>query len=159
MSLANDAIAVRPLVESDVPAVAALLAAQLREHEIPVRQERLVTALKGILSHGEQGIVLVAARASRHMGVAYVSFARPLEHDGEVAWLEELYVSPESRELGVGTRLLREVVARAEARGCLSVELEVKRGHERVLSLYGREGFQDLGRKHLAKPLKGWDWQ
>jgi GNAT superfamily N-acetyltransferase len=159
VSLADRATAVRPLLESDVPAVADLLAAQLREHEIPVAPARIVSALRGVLAHAEQGFVLVASSDDRPVGVAYVSFARPLEHDGEVAWLEELYVSPDHRDLGVGTRLLREVAARADARGCVSVELEVKRGHERVVGLYGREGFRDLDRKHLAKPLKAWDWK
>jgi GNAT superfamily N-acetyltransferase len=140
----------------------ALLAAQLREHAIPTGQAHIESSLRGILAHPDQGIVLVATldahRRPSLAGVAYVSFARPLEHRGEVAWLEELYVSPESRERGVGSRLLREAIARADARGCVSMELEVKRGHERALNLYVREGFRDLERRHLARPLRAWDW-
>jgi GNAT superfamily N-acetyltransferase len=151
-------IQVSPLAESDVSAAVALLAAQLREHAIPVDSVHVEASLRGILAHPDQGIVLVASVDERPAGVAYVSFARPLEHRGEVAWLEELYVSPESRDRGVGTRLLREAIQRADARGCVSVELEVKRGHERALNLYLREGFRDLERRHLARPLRAWDW-
>jgi GNAT superfamily N-acetyltransferase len=152
-------IDVSPLAEGDVPAAVALLAAQLREHAIPSDDGHVESSLRGILAHPDQGIVLVAGLDERPAGVAYVSFARPLEHRGEVAWLEELYVSPESRGRGIGTRLLREAIARAEARGCVSLELEVKRGHERALNLYGREGFRDLERRHLARPLGAWDWR
>jgi len=91
-------------------------------------------------------------------GVAYVSFARPLEHAGEVAWLEEIFVSPARRAQGIGQRLLTEVCRRAEARGCVSVDLEVQSDHRRALHLYLREGFQDMKRAHFTRPLKNWDW-
>jgi GNAT superfamily N-acetyltransferase len=159
MSSLPTAIDVRPLESSDVDAVVGLLVAQLREHAIPCREEHVANSLRGILTHADQGMVLVATSDRTLVGVAYVSFARPLEHEGEVAWLEELYVAPEHRDRGLGTRLLQQVAARVDARGCVSLELEVKRGHERVLSLYEREGFRDLTRKHLAKPLRAWDWR
>jgi GNAT superfamily N-acetyltransferase len=162
MTAPESAAVVRLLAAADVPPVTALLVAQLREHQIPVREERVAFALREILADGEaseSGFVLVATRDGEVVGVAYVSYACPLEHAGEVAWLEELYVSPDSRGRGIGTRLLREARARAEARGCVSMELEVQRGHERVLQLYAREGFRDLERRHLALPLRAWDWE
>jgi ribosomal protein S18 acetylase RimI-like enzyme len=159
MTAPDSAVVIRSLLAADVPAVARLLVAQLREHRIPAREERIESALLEVLSHGEHGFVLVAARDALVVGVAYVSFARPLEHAGEVAWLEELYVSPDERDAGVGTRLVREAVARADARGCVSMELEVQRGHERAANLYTREGFRDLARRHLALPLRAWDWE
>jgi GNAT superfamily N-acetyltransferase len=158
MSTIGPEAAIRPLDGGDIGAAARLLAAQLREHDIPAREEAIERALGAVLLHPDQGFVLVADSAGSVVGVAYVSYARPLEHDGEVAWLEELYVAPDRRGRGIGARLLREVAARADARGCVSVELEVKRGHERVLGLYRREGFRDLERKHLARPLRAWDW-
>lgn len=154
----DSAVVIRELDPTDVSAVAGLLAAQLHEHGIPSREPRLVSALRGVLAHPDQGFVLVAVAPPEVVGVAYVSFARPLEHDGEVAWLEELYVLPDRRGSGIGTRLLHAAAARAEARGCVSVELEVQRGHERALALYTREGFRDLERRHLALPLRAWDW-
>jgi GNAT superfamily N-acetyltransferase len=156
---ADSPLQVSPLAEGDVPAAVALLVAQLREHSIPTDPAHVESQLRGILAHPDQGIVLLATESARPVGVAYVSFARPLEHRGEVAWLEELFVSPESRERGVGTRLLRGAIERADARGCVSVELEVKRGHERALNLYVREGFRDLERRHFARPLRAWDWR
>src|SRR5579859_262088 len=97
MSPLDVPVALSPLEPRDLAAVAGLLCAQLREHEIPSREEHVERALRGVLAHPDQGMVLVAVRDGRPVGVAYVSFARPLEHDGEVAWLEELYVEPASR--------------------------------------------------------------
>ncbi len=151
-------VAIRSLAVGDVVAVASLLVAQLEEHAIPCRAEHVEAALREILAHEEAGFALVADRGRLAVGVAYVSFARPLEHAGQVAWLEELYVAPSHRACGLGTSLLREAASRADARGCVSMELEVNRGHERAARLYEREGFRDLERRHFAKPLRAWDW-
>lgn len=149
-------VTVRPAQLADVPAVAELLLAQLREHEIPVGREHVVRRLTASIS-GE-GLVLVASAPEGLVGVAYVSFAQPLEHAGTVAWLEELYVVPGRRSEGLGGRLLSAVIEDAERRGCVGVELETKRGHERAGHLYVRQGFRDLGRTHYARPLAAWDW-
>ncbi len=149
-------VLVRQAQLTDVPLVADLLLAQLREHDIPVGREHVVRRVTAAVS-GE-GLVLVAASPDRLVGVAYVSFAQPLEHAGTVAWLEELYVVSERRNEGVGGRLVAAVLEDADRRGCVGVELETKRGHERAGHLYVRHGFRDLGRTHYARPLKAWDW-
>jgi GNAT superfamily N-acetyltransferase len=59
-----------------------------------------------------------------------------LEHGGEVAWLEELYVVPERREAGIGTKLLSRAIEAARERGCLPIDLEVDDGHSRATNLY-----------------------
>jgi GNAT superfamily N-acetyltransferase len=140
-----------------VSGAADLLVAQLREHEIPVGRDHVVRRLSDAVAGG--ALVLVAADGDgRLVGVAYVSFALPLEHEGTVAWLEELYVVPERRSHGIGGRLVAAAVEHAEQRGCVAVELETKRGHERAGRLYARLGFEDLGRTHYARRLKAWDW-
>jgi len=65
-----------------------------------------------------------------------------------VAWLEELYVAPERRNLGVGRRLVDAVAERAAARGCVSVELEASFGTTFVKLL--REVVKDAA-KHLEQ--------
>jgi GNAT superfamily N-acetyltransferase len=143
----------------DLAAVTQLLVAQLREHDIPVRREHVARRVEAAVAGAEGHVVLVAASArALPVGVAYVSFAEPLEHDGTVAWLEELYVVPELRDGGIGGRLVAGVIEEAERRGCVAVELETKRGHERAGHLYVRHGFRDLERTHYARALKAWDW-
>lgn len=141
----------------DSDRVVPLLVAQLREHDIPVSEAHVARKVTKATRDGEV-IILVALSDARIVGVAYVSFAEPLEHEGTVAWLEELYVVPELRERGIGGKLLERVLAIAEEHGCVGVELETKRGHERASHLYTRQGFRDLGRHHYARPLTRWDW-
>lgn len=149
---------VRSATGNDLAAIVPLLHAQLREHGIPARAEHLTGQVGALLAQPAQGFVLVAEEAGRIVGVAYVTFARPLEHDGEVAWLEELYVAPASRSGGVGGALLADVIARAEARGCVSVDLEVAAEHARAANLYARSGFRSMRRTHYTRPLARWDW-
>jgi len=150
---------VRRAETRDVPAVTDLLLAQLREHDIPVRREHVARRVAAAVDGADGHVLLVApGPEGRPVGVAYVSFAEPLEHEGTVAWLEELYVEADLRDRGIGGRLVAAVIAESERRGCVAVELETKRSHERAGHLYVRHGFQDLGRTHYARPLRAWDW-
>jgi GNAT superfamily N-acetyltransferase len=150
-------VTVSPMTPPDVHVAAELLLAQLREHAIAVGLPHVTRRMEAAVATGDP-LVLLAREGTTVVGVAYVSFAQPLEHEGTVAWLEELYVRPASRERGVGARLLASLHEHAEARGCVGIELETKRGHERAGNLYRRVGFRDLGRTHYALPLAAWDW-
>lgn len=157
MSTTPDLV-VRPAEPRDAERLTALLTAQLREHEIPTAPSHIAKAVALTLADPDRGFLLAATIDGSIEGVAYVSFANPLEHAGEVAWLEELYVTPEHRNLGFGKRLVDAVAERAEARGCVSIELEVTADHFRAARLYEREGFRSLRRDHMARPLSKWDW-
>ncbi len=149
---------IRPAAPADVERLTALLVAQLREHGITVPEAHVAASVTATLRDPERGFVLAAVSGDVVEGVAFVSFARPLEHTGEIAWLEELYVVPERRNRGIGRRLVDAVAERAEARGCVAIDLEVQADHARAANLYVREGFRSLRRDHLTRPLAAWDW-
>lgn len=149
---------IRPADAADADRVAALLLAQLREHDIPTPADHVARSIAATLADPERGFILVALAGASIEGVAYVSFATPLEHAGTVAWLEELYVTPDHRGAGLGKRLVEAVAERAEARGCVSVELEVEAEHARAAHLYEREGFRPMRRTHWMRPLSSFDW-
>jgi GNAT superfamily N-acetyltransferase len=148
---------IRIAIPGDAERAVLLLMAQMRDHEIPVSREHVARRVERAIRTNDP-LILVATLRETVVGVAYVSFAEPIEHQGEVAWVEELYVEPAHRERGAGGALLAEVRALAERRGCVAIELETKRGHERAGHLYRRSGFRDLGRTHYALPLAAWDW-
>jgi len=126
-----------------------LLEAQYREHGIAMRGPLLRRALRTLLrGHG----VALAALDPEPIGVAVLSWEWSLERAGRQAWLEELYVVPERRGHGVGLALLEKAFAAAS--GCVSMELEVIRGHDRAARLYLREGFEKLDRTRYSRPLK-----
>jgi GNAT superfamily N-acetyltransferase len=124
-----------------------LLEAQYREHDMDMKGARLRRALRGLLQ-GKRGAGILADH-----GIAVVTYSWSVELGGLVAWLEELYVEPDFRGQGLGQRLLRAARALARRQGCVSMELEVVRGHERAARLYVREGFKDRRRTRYGHPL------
>ncbi|MFT3766992.1 MAG: GNAT family N-acetyltransferase [Minicystis sp.] len=156
--MSTPTITLRLAEPADAERLTTLLVAQLREHDIPTPAAHVAASVQATIADAGRGFILAAEVAGSIEGVAYVSFASPLEHAVEVAWLEELYVTPERRNLGIGQQLVAAVIARCEARGCGSVELEVEAEHARAANLYQREGFRPMRRTHWVRPLAKWDW-
>ncbi|HEX4385552.1 MAG TPA: GNAT family N-acetyltransferase [Myxococcales bacterium] len=125
-----------------------LLEAQYREHDIDLSGPRLLKAMRTLVDGN--GVLLLAGSA----GVAELSWQFSLERAGRVAWMEELYVAPDHRGKGLGSRLIERAVQEARKAGCVTVELEVVRGHERAAKLYLREGFALLPRRRYSRRLK-----
>jgi len=132
-----------------------LLAIQLREHHVELEHARLEAAVRGVMEDSSRGFFLVLELDGRCVGAAYVSFIWALEHGGQSAWLEEIYVEPAERGAGLGTVFLRAVMAECASRGCAPLDLEIDADHERVRSLYRRHGFEELPRRRLVKRLRG----
>lgn len=145
--------AIHPATGADCAGCAVLLLEQLREHNIPGDFASLNCVLEKMIAHPALGFVLVAKSDGAIVGVAYVSLVLSIEHAGNVAWLEELYVLPSRRNHGVGAALVAAVLEKARTDGIAAVELEIDAGHDRVASLYRRSGFQPLSRARWVNPL------
>ena len=135
-------------------AVIGLLEAQLREHEITTSRDDLRAVAQTVIADRRHGFILVArAPDASPIGVAYASSLLSLEHGGVSGWIEELYVLPQWRGWGIGSRLITEVVARAKESGWRALDLEVEASHQRVISLYARHQFQPHSRSRFYRIL------
>lgn len=146
-------IAIRAARADDLPAVSALLIAQLRDHGNDLADAGLTAAAAGLLERPHRGQFLLACDAGDAVGFAALSYLWTLERGGRAAWLDELYVLPERRGAGIGTALLAAALAAARAAGAAAVDLEIEAGHERVAALYRRSGFAPLARQRWTLPL------
>jgi len=138
------------VAHADLGAAAALFEAQLHEHGVPASAHDLQPVVATVTSDPRHGFMLVARVDGRAVGVIYVAMLLSLEHAGTIGWLEELYVLPEFRGAGLGSRLVGESVSRAASLGWKGVELEIMDGHERVAGLYLRHGFEPLSRSRFC---------
>ena len=85
---------------------------------------------------------------------AYVAVA---ELDGETAGYADMWIvadeaqlfniaiAPQFRGMGIGSILLRYMIEKAEAAGCRSMNLEVRRSNTPAFSLYRKSGFKESG--------------
>jgi GNAT superfamily N-acetyltransferase len=146
-------ITIQKAAEEDLAIVLDLLQKQFAEHQIEVDEETLTFAIREELRNEKLGIFLIARQDARPVGFAAIVFTWTLEHGGNVAWLEELYVLPELRNDGIGSQLVDAVIAETSKLGCRAIDLEVEEEHERAENLYHRKGFHLLNRRRWAKKL------
>lgn len=64
--------------------------------------------------------------------------------DGRRGWLHHLTVDTAHQGRGIGTALVREVEERLKAKGCLKVNLLVRRNSEAARRLYARLGYAEM---------------
>jgi ribosomal protein S18 acetylase RimI-like enzyme len=135
----------------DCDECARLLVDQLREHGIEASPDTLARVLDVAITDMRRGFLMLARDGGRVVGVAYVATILSAEHCGLVAWLEELYVTPDCRQRGIGTALVTAVLEQARNAGIAAIDLEIDAGHKRVISLYQRLGFRRLERSRWVK--------
>lgn len=133
---------------------ARLLVEHLGELGVDASTEALAQVLEDVASDSARGFVLVAREKDRVVGVAYVATILSMEHCGQVAWLEELYVTPDCRHRGVGTALVSAVLEQGEAAGLVAIDLEVDAAQRRAISFYQRLGFRRLDRSRMVRRLR-----
>jgi GNAT superfamily N-acetyltransferase len=132
-----------------------LFSAQLKEHGIMTPADDLRSVAQRVVADPSYGFILLASTVEAGaVGIAYASCLLSLEHGGISGWLEELYVLPEWRGCGIGSRLVTEVVRHAKELGWRAIDLEVDAGHQRAISLYLRHHFQLHSRTRLFRTMK-----
>jgi GNAT superfamily N-acetyltransferase len=149
-----EGILIAPSTIGDCSKCAQLLVEQLAEHGVDTSADRLAQVLENVVADKARGFLLVARDNGQIVGVAYVATILSAEHCGLVAWLEELYVTPDRRCRGIGTALLAGILERARKAGIVAVDLEIDAGHSRAASLYARFGFRPLDRSRWVRELK-----
>ena len=132
---------VRRAVPGDFEAIAALWRDFDHEvpppiHEGPADQEKELAEVAEILASE------IAFVAEGDDG-APVGFALARQRTPKLGTLTDLYVARDERRSGIGTELMREVLAALSAQGLEHVDLEVVASNAGARSLYGRWGFRD----------------
>ena len=146
-----DVIEVRKANRHDARAAGRLLAAQLEEHDVPADAAGIENAVELCLRGTAQ--LLLAFHDGEPVGVCVSNPLVSAEHGGLSVWIEDLYVAPGARRLGVARALLSHVLGEARSAGARAVELEVEKGHEAARALYQGLGFRQNQRTPLVLEL------
>ncbi|MGB1239242.1 MAG: GNAT family N-acetyltransferase [Pseudomonadales bacterium] len=127
-----ESIQIRPFLETDYEAVAALW----RDSE-------------GLTLRSSDSAHAVCAYLSRNPGLSFVATlhgcviaAALVGTDGRRGYLQHLTVDQQHRSLGVGKRLLKRVVSALAAQGIAKTHLFVHADNTRARQFYMREGWQ-----------------
>jgi len=96
-------------------------------------------------------------RAGVAVGYVVLSLGFSIEHGGRDGFIDDLYLVPAARGIGIGWALLAFAVAEAQRLGIRTLHLEVEPGNERAHRLYRRNGFAESGRRLMSRGLAGPD--
>lgn len=126
---------VRPFLMDDYPAVCALWrdvgpGLALRPSDEP---EEVAKKLRR-----DPDLFLIAEEEGQVVGVIMGAW------DGRRGWIHHLAVHADWRGQGIGSALLNEVEARLKAKGCLKVNLMVRKENTAAQGLYRRLGYEDM---------------
>ena len=80
----------------------------------------------------------------------------PFCHAVDFVLVDQLAVAPERRRMGLGARLLREVVALAEEQGIRRVELSVYAFNREARSFFASQGFRPFGERMTLEKMDEW---
>jgi GNAT superfamily N-acetyltransferase len=137
MSTAAPAITIRPATPRDLPLILAFIRElavyeRLEEHVVAT-EAALATALFGPRPYAE---VIFACRGGMPVGFAlfFHNFSTFIGKPG--IYLEDLFVRPEARGLGVGRRLLQWLARTTLERGCARLDWAVLDWNEPSIGFY-----------------------
>lgn len=86
------------------------------------------------------------------VGYGLLAFTYSNEAGGLVVWLEEAYLRPSFRGLGIGSRFFSFVEERFAGKAA-RLRLEAEPDNQEAIRLYRRLGFKDLPYKQMIKSL------
>jgi len=141
-----DVLTILPATPADVPAILNFIR-KLAEYE---KLSHTVTAAESDLRRHLFGPnpaaeVIIAKIGQQSAGFAlyFTTFSTFLARPG--LWLEDLFVLPEFRRLGIGRALLTHVASIAVSRNCGRLEWSVLDWNDPAIKLYRQLGAEPLG--------------
>jgi GNAT superfamily N-acetyltransferase len=134
-------VLIRPAEPSDVPVIADLIRGLARfeklEDEVALTEELLVAGLFGPRPYAESVLAEVEGHPAG-FALFFHNFSTFLARPG--LYLEDLFVLPEHRGLGIGRALLTHLARVAVERGCGRLEWSVLDWNKEAISFYERLG-------------------
>jgi ribosomal protein S18 acetylase RimI-like enzyme len=147
-------IAVRPAQPEDIDAMLPMIEEYWRFEAIAGFDS---TRMRGILgrvledpSLGRAWICTVYGQPAGYLLAVYVF---SLEHQGLTAEIEEFFISPQHRNLGLGAKMLVAAEMQFRGEGCTNVSLQIGRSNEEARRFYRSHGFEDRAGYELVSKL------
>ena len=143
--------AIRPATPDDAPQLAALVRAlerfdHLREEPLSEAIARIEAALAGAAGGGQRSIYVAETEDGAVAGYVAVHWLPYFILRGPEGFVSELFIAPDARGRGIGSRLLAAAVAEARDRGCSRLGLlNNRRRASYARGFYTQHGWQERG--------------
>ena len=140
-----------PLTAAALESALALMHAFYTEEALEYVEPRARRALELLLADPARGKFIFIHRDERPAGYFVITAGFSLEFAGPFALLDEFYVAPTERGMGLGALALEHIFLTARSLGVAAIRLEVDRANPRVRAFYERSGFVAHDRDLMTK--------
>jgi ribosomal protein S18 acetylase RimI-like enzyme len=146
-------VRVCPTASFDIEELLPLMGEFYAGERLPYDEALLRRALGELWAEPLHGGAWLARADREAVGYGILGCGFSLEYGGRDAFVDELYVRPEWRGMGIGNRLLDAMEARCRDSGIAALHLEVDHDNPHGKRLYARRGFVDHQRHLMTKWL------
>lgn len=149
-------INIRTAKSDDVPQLVALLKALFAiEADFDFDPDKQTRGLQLLLNNG-QACILVAESSedNKLRGMCSIQVLISTAEGGAVGLLEDLVVTADCRNQGIGAKLLAEAVCWAERQGLKRLQLLADKNNSPALVFYEKQGWQSTQLLCLKRPLE-----
>lgn len=151
----NDSVQIQPAGIDDIETLLPMVEQYWRFENIEgFHAPRVRTLLMRVLEDGSLGRAWLARAYNEPAGYLLAVYVFSLEHQGMTAEIDEFFVLPQHRGLGLGGRMLAAAEEHFRAEGCTNVSLQLGRSNEAARRFYRQHGFDDrAGFELVSKSL------
>ena len=121
---------------------------------LPFDDGEVRAALQEFLAHPEFGQVWLICLGEKIAGYVILTLGYSFEYRGRDAFIDELYIEPGFRRMGLARRAMAFVEQQARELRANAVHLEVDPDNEPALALYRRAAYRNSGRYLMTKWLR-----
>ena len=95
---------------------------------------------------GLRGIKIIVEKSGKIVGRVFLYLINNDLHDKPYGLLEDLFVTEEYRQQGIGGELIKKVIKEAKERNCYKLITQSRYSREKIHQLYQSFGFVDYGK-------------
>ncbi len=143
----------RPLREEEIEQLLPMMAAFAHGEGQAFDRERAERNLRYLLGHPIFGGAWFICQDDARVGYLVVTLGYSFEFGGHDSFVDEIYVLPEHRGRGFGTRTLAFAEVAAGSLGANALHLEASRRAGGPVDFYARCGYVDRGYQLMTKRL------
>jgi len=144
----------RRALQDDIPMLTELMASFYAESGYHLDHPHAASAFAALLADEYRGYVWLIDADDQDVGYVVLTLRFGMEYGGLMACLDDLYVHPQHRNLGLSTAALAHIQAFCKELGIRAITVEVDPQNGPAQTVYRRMGMVEApGRQVLVLPL------
>jgi GNAT superfamily N-acetyltransferase len=138
---------------ADVEQLVTMMAEFYSESPYTLNPRRATHAFTSLLADARLGHVWFIQANSKDVGYVVLTLCHSMEYGGPTATVDDFFVRPAFRRIGLGKAALAEIRSFCASQGVRAIHVETGGDNAAALAVYRSAGFVDTNRVHLTLGL------